>query len=61
MTTKNDKERCVFLEEGEPEKLNLIENRITTNHHEGVTARVCSVEVQAKKALDLDKKDDIIN
>ena len=39
--------------------IKLLENRITTNHEE-LMARVCNVETQAKEALDLAKKNEII-
>ena len=39
--------------------IKLLENRITANHEE-LVARVCIVETQAKEALDLAKKNEII-
>ena len=39
--------------------IKLLANRITTNDEE-LTARVCNVETQAKEALDLAKKNEII-
>ena len=39
--------------------IKLLENRITTNYEE-LMARVCNVETQAKEALDLAKKNEII-
>ena len=39
--------------------IKLLENRITTNHEE-LMARVCNVETQAKEALDLAKKNEIV-
>ena len=39
--------------------IKLLENRITKNHEE-LLARVYNVETQAKEALDLAKKDEII-
>ena len=39
--------------------IKLLENRIATNHKE-LMARVCNVETQAKEALDLAKKNEII-
>ena len=39
--------------------IKLLENRITTNHEE-LMARVCNFETQAKEALDLAKKNEII-
>ena len=43
----------------ETTNIKLLENRITTNHEE-LMARVCNVETQAKEALDLAKKNEII-
>ena len=39
--------------------IKLLENRITTNYEE-LMARICNVEIQAKEALDLAKKNEII-
>ena len=39
--------------------IKFLENRITTNHEE-LMARICNVETQAKEALDLPKKNEII-
>ena len=39
--------------------IKLLENRITTNHEE-LMASVCNVETQAKEAVDLAKKNEII-
>ena len=39
--------------------IKLLENRITTNHEE-LMARLCNFETQAKEALDLAKKNEII-
>ena len=39
--------------------IKLLENRITTNYEE-LMARVCNVETQAKEALDLAKRNEII-
>ena len=39
--------------------IKLLENRITKNHKE-LMARICNVETQAKEALDLAKKNEII-
>ena len=39
--------------------IKLLANRITANYEE-LMARVCNVEIQAKEALDLAKKNEII-
>ena len=47
------------LTETANDNVKLLENRITTNHEE-LMARVYNVETQAKEALDLAKKNEII-